>query len=206
MNQDQQPQPWWKDNRLAWALAALTLAGLLITTILGCWQGWAWTELLWRWIELLIIPVVLGAGAFWFNTQTRRRELEQEFARRKSEQELALQARESEQELAQQERENDREIAKERAREDAFQRYLDRMSELVLDKHLRESKLDDANFRVGPLSLLPGDAVRATARARTLTVLRSLDGNRKGEVVRFLYEADLIGNAVIGESLEAVVN
>ena len=53
------------------------------------------------------------------------------------------------------------------------------MSELVLDKSLQESK--------------PGDAVRAMARARTLTVLRSLDEPRKAQVVRFLYQAGLIG-------------
>jgi uncharacterized protein YjbI with pentapeptide repeats len=76
-------------------------------------------------------------------------------------------------------------------REEALQRYLDRMSELVLDKKLRESK--------------QYDAVRATARARTLTVLRSLDGHRKGQVVRFLYEADLIGKVVIDESGERQV-
>ena len=53
------------------------------------------------------------------------------------------------------------------------------MSESVLDKNLREYKWDDA--------------VRAMARARTLAVLRSLDGNRKAQVVRFLYELGLIG-------------
>ena len=82
MNQDQQPRHWWKNNRLWGALAALILAGLF-TTILGYWQKWAWTELLWRWLELLIIPVVLAAGAFWFNTQTRKSE--QEVARRERE-------------------------------------------------------------------------------------------------------------------------
>jgi uncharacterized protein YjbI with pentapeptide repeats len=74
-------------------------------------------------------------------------------------------------------------IAEDRAREEALQRYFDRMSDLVLDKNLRESKQDDAK--------------RAMARARTLTVLRSLDGNRKGQVVRFLDEADLIGKPVV---------
>jgi hypothetical protein len=66
MNQNQKPQLWWKDIRLVWALAALTLAALAITTILGYLLSMAWTELLWRWLELLIIPIVLGAGAFWF--------------------------------------------------------------------------------------------------------------------------------------------
>jgi uncharacterized protein YjbI with pentapeptide repeats len=168
---------------------------LLITTILGYWQRWAWIELLWRWLELLIIPVALAAGALWFNRQERRAQNAIETRRQESAQALALE-----------ERENDRDIAADRAREDALQRYLDRMSELILDKNLRESNRDDASFRVGSISLLPGDAVRATARARTFTVLRSLDGNRKGEVVRFLYEADLIGNAVLGERLEAIVD
>jgi uncharacterized protein YjbI with pentapeptide repeats len=154
MGQHQPPRRCWKDNRLTWALAALALTGLVITTSLGYWQRWAWTEFLWRWLELLIIPLVLALGALWFNNQTRKSE---------------------------------QAIAQDRAREDALQRYLDRISELVLDKNLLGSKRDDA--------------VQATARARTLTVLRSLDGNRKGDVVRFLYEAELIGKSV-GESDE----
>jgi uncharacterized protein YjbI with pentapeptide repeats len=169
MNRDQQPRIWWKDRRLGWVLAALGVAGLVIITILGYWQKWAWIELLWRWLELLIIPIVLAAGAFWFNRQERR-----------AQNDLETRRQESAQALAREERENDRNIAEDRAREDALQRYLDRMSELILDKNLRESEQDDA--------------VRATARARTFTVLRSLDGDRKGQVVRFLHEADLIGN------------
>src|ERR671917_460844 len=116
MNQNQQSRRWWKwakDNWSVIALAALVLVSTTIT-VLGYWLRLDWTGLetrsAWDWLELLIIPVVLAAGAFWFNTQSRRRELEQEFARRKSEQELAHQARESEQELAQRERENDRQI------------------------------------------------------------------------------------------------
>jgi uncharacterized protein YjbI with pentapeptide repeats len=188
MSQDQHPQPpepWWKDH---WAVLALVALSVLIATVtfLGYWQRWAWTGLetksAWDWLELLIIPVILAAGAFWFNTQSRRRELEQEFARRKSEQELAFQARESERELAQRERENDRHIAEDRVREEALQRYLDRMQELIIDKGLRRSEKDAE--------------IRDVARARTLTVLRSLDGNRKGQVVRFLHEADLIGKSI----------
>jgi hypothetical protein len=38
MAQDQQPRPWWKDNLLVWALAALTLTSLVIATILGYCQ------------------------------------------------------------------------------------------------------------------------------------------------------------------------
>ena len=63
--------------------------------------------------------------------------------------------------------------AAEEARRDAtLQAYLDEMSGLMLDKKLLTSK--------------ESDAVRAVARTVTLTALRRLNGERKGEVVRFL--------------------
>jgi hypothetical protein len=76
------------------------------------------------------------------------------------------------------EREAEREIAADRLREAALQTYLDRMTDLLLEKELRTSKEEDE--------------VRAVARARTLTTLRQLDGTRKATLLRFLYEADLI--------------
>jgi uncharacterized protein YjbI with pentapeptide repeats len=69
--------------------------------------------------------------------------------------------------------------AAEKARQDAtLQSYLDQMSGLMLDRNLLSSK--------------PGDAVRAVASTVTLTALRRLDGDRKAEVVRFLYGASLL--------------
>jgi uncharacterized protein YjbI with pentapeptide repeats len=62
-------------------------------------------------------------------------------------------------------------------REVLLQAYLDRISELLLTKHLRES---------------PEDEVRNVAKAQTLTVLKRLDGVRKGSLIRFLYESGLI--------------
>ncbi len=51
-----------------------------------------------------------------------------------------------------------------------------------------------ANREYGTLNIYSekNPEVRDVARARTLTVLRGLDRNRKGAVLRFLYEADLI--------------
>jgi uncharacterized protein YjbI with pentapeptide repeats len=68
---------------------------------------------------------------------------------------------------------------KERAQDTALQAYLDQMTQLLLHEKLRTSQ--------------PGDEVRSVARARTLTVLRVLDGARKATVLQFLYEARLIG-------------
>jgi len=111
---------------------------------------------LWDLWELLIIPVVLAGGAVLFNRSER----------------------ESEREIAAERARSEREIATDRLREDALQTYLDRMTELLLEKGLRTSE--------------QGDDVRDVARARTLTVLRGLDGTRKGLLLRFLYESDLV--------------
>ena len=71
-----------------------------------------------------------------------------------------------------------RELEESRTLEERLQTYFDRMTELMLDKGLRRSE--------------PGAEVRDIARVRTLTVLRGLDGERKGDLLRFLREADLI--------------
>src|SRR5205823_10720398 len=54
--------------------------------------------------------------------------------------------------------------------------YLGQMATLLLDKKLREQQ-----------------GARQGARAQTLTALRRLNGTRRGAVVDFLYEAQLIG-------------
>jgi Pentapeptide repeats (8 copies) len=168
MNQDQQPQNWWKDN---WPVLALVALAVVITTVvgLGYLLEWDWTgldtKLAWDWLELLIIPLVLALGAFWFNNQIRK----------------------SDQEIAHRDIENDRQIAADRVQEEALHRYLDRMQELILDKGLRKSE-EDAE-------------IRNVARARTFAVLRSLDGNRKAKVARFLHESGLITGKVVREEL-----
>jgi len=66
-----------------------------------------------------------------------------------------------------------------RAQDEALQAYQDGMETLILEQDLRNSEEDDE--------------VRTLARARTLTVLARVDAVRQREVVRFLYEAQLIG-------------
>jgi hypothetical protein len=66
-----------------------------------------------------------------------------------------------------------------RAQDTALQEYLNKMSELLIDKKLHEDPLPHGDTRV-------------TARARTLTVLSQLDRVRKRRVIQFLREARLI--------------
>jgi uncharacterized protein YjbI with pentapeptide repeats len=81
-------------------------------------------------------------------------------------------------EIAREQHQNDRDIALDNQQEAELQQYIDKMSELLLVNDLRQST-EDAE-------------VRKIARVRTLTVLRRLDAERKGSVLRFLHESGLI--------------
>jgi hypothetical protein len=84
------------------------------------------------------------------------------------------------------ERETEHAIASDRLREEALQKYLDRMAELLLEKELRTSA--------------KSSEVREVARTRTLTVLRGLDHARKQILLDFLYESELIKTATDDEA------
>jgi uncharacterized protein YjbI with pentapeptide repeats len=83
--------------------------------------------------------------------------------------------------------ESERQIEEQRAQDAALQAYLDQMSQLMLERDLRSSKERSEESTL--------------ARARTRTVLARLNSRRKGSVVQFLYEADLINkNPVVSLS------
>jgi uncharacterized protein YjbI with pentapeptide repeats len=99
----------------------------------------------WDWVQLLIVPLVLGFGVAWWNHEAASRDHNRQ----------------------------------DRVQQDAtLQAYLDRMGDLMLHDKLLTSGSDDA--------------VRKIARGYTLTALRSVDGERKADIARFLYEARLL--------------
>ncbi len=137
---------------------------------------WGWTEFGkktgWEWLQLpgaLAIPVVLALAGFWFTAQQERHQQQIEGQRARQAQKIENQRAEAERKLEDQ-----------RAQDTMLRAYFDQMSELMLEKNLRESEEDSE--------------VRTLARARTLTVLETLDGDRQRSVVEFLYEASLIQN------------
>jgi len=113
---------------------------------------------LWDWLQLLIIPLVLAVGALLFNLANTR----------------------TEQQIAKQRYEQDQQIALDKQHEDLLQAYLDRMSELLLEKDLRTN---------------PSEEVKNVARVRTITVLTQLNARRIGYVFTFLREAGLMSTA-----------
>jgi hypothetical protein len=118
----------------------------------------------WDWMELLIVPLILAVAAYWFNHS---------------------------------EHERDNRVAAEQAEKDALQAYLDHMSKLLLENKTAAPKPEP------PVGALKAEASGSTPKleshalvlAKTYThdVLHQLNGNRKGTVIRFLYESDLIG-------------
>jgi hypothetical protein len=71
----------------------------------------------------------------------------------------------------------ERDISEDNQRETALQAYIDKMSE-ILPAYKIGAELVDPMMKIG--------------RIQTLTVLRRLDGKRKGNVIQFLHESELI--------------
>ncbi len=72
----------------------------------------------------------------------------------------------------------EREIAADNQRETALQAYIDKIGELLLHEHLGES--------------LDSSQTENIARARTVTVLRTLDPSRQVSLLRFLHQASVL--------------
>jgi uncharacterized protein YjbI with pentapeptide repeats len=133
---------------------------------------------LWDVFGLIIIPAVLALGIWWLNREQLR---------------------------------SGQKIAKDREEDRALQNYFDAMTELILDRiNKNENSFDSEkisqaeeeelkNPYIGPSAYTYTGKVfenippaHSMARARTLAILRKLEGNRKGIVLRYLYETNLI--------------
>jgi hypothetical protein len=75
-------------------------------------------------------------------------------------------------------KQRDLQIADDRANQETLNRYFDQISTLLFERKLRTAKANDE--------------VRTIARVRTLTALRSIDSDRKSNLIGFLLEAKLI--------------
>jgi len=108
------------------------------------------------WLELLLVPLALTVIGFLFTMQQNASQQAIEDQRAKAE----------------------RKLERERTQNAELQAYLDQMTNLLLERNLRESDEDSE--------------VRMLAQARTLAVLRAIDSDRKTEVMRFLVDVDLV--------------
>src|SRR2546421_8991442 len=163
---------WWC------AIAGLVVLAFIWAAYRFSWSGTGFQgKTVWDWLQLLIVPAALALVALLFNQANTRAEREIAQKRYGQDKEIAQERYERDQEIAKQRYEQDQQIALDKQREDLLQAYLDRMSELLLEKGLRTSQADAE--------------VRKVARTRTISVLRQLDARRVGDVFTFLREAGL---------------
>jgi uncharacterized protein YjbI with pentapeptide repeats len=178
---------WWQRIKQHSFIATgiIVLLIVLIAFIFAAYRfSWSGTGFLnktvWDWLQLLIIPVALALIALLFNRATTRTEQKIAADRYKQDKEIASRHYHQDQQIAKQRYEQDQNLALDKQRDDLLQTYLDRMSELLLDKQLRTSE--------------PDAEVRNVARVRTITVLFQLNTARIDGVFSFLREAGLISN------------
>jgi uncharacterized protein YjbI with pentapeptide repeats len=169
-------------------LIAIAILGGLIVAGLLAWaykSGAQWTgfvgsthpksenqeyvpgKTLWDWLQLLLIPATLSAGVLLFNTWEGNRQRERTERQAHADRQAAMKQAHV-----------DRQVAINDQRERALQAVLDEMSDLIIDKGLRQSKA--------------GSNLRIVARTRALSTLRGLDGPRRGTLIRFLSESKLL--------------
>jgi len=165
--------------KAAWLSAAvLAVIGAVnaVWFVVSNWAGLG-DKTLWNLLQLLIIPVVLAIGAYWFNRLERG----------------------ADRLVAKNRVKDARIIVDEKRQDDALQEYIKAMTGLVLEQGLRQWGKD------GPPNDLKTkyDAVRNVARARTLTVLDGLNAERKASVMQFLVELDLVSGT---EDAEPVIS
>ncbi|SRR6266487_2346743 len=159
---------WWKkikQHRVAIGVGTIVLIVVIVLIIVEIrlyGTGFA-GKTLWDWMQLLFIPVVLAIAGFWFNHRERKAA------------ELRV---ENERKAVELRAEAEQEIAIDNQQETALQEYIKEMSELLLHEKLLKSQ--------------PEDEVRKIAQVLTFTILPRLNGERKGSVLRFLHDANLL--------------
>lgn len=131
---------------------------------------------LWDWLNALVVPASLASLGYLLQLHQQRREA---FEKEISEQQIKI-----EKEAAEQQARREKEIADTNLREEALQVYFDRLSNILLDKKMT-ARDDSDSMREVALNVI---------RARTLSILRRLDGDglRKGSVIRFLVDIEVV--------------
>lgn len=109
----------------------------------------------WDWMGLLLVPAALALAGLWFSRVQKQTELE----------------------IASKERKADRQRARDRQRQNTLDAYLDKMTDLILERGLGPDAQPE---------------VKRLARTRTIIALISLDSDRNRQVIQFLRESALL--------------
>jgi uncharacterized protein YjbI with pentapeptide repeats len=131
---------------------------------------------LWDWLQLLGVPLLLAGATIVFSFVQFH---------------LADQQHASDQRIANQQHAIDQQNALDQQHATTLQTYIDNIQELLLKDNL----FGDNPAPKNNIDKTTIHEVQELARARTLTALQGLDPDRKGRLVQFLWEAQLISSA-----------
>ena len=156
---------------LAFFLILFIVGELIYFSYVKSWQETSFTEevvirsdqyetlppkRLWDWMDLLVIPVALGLIAYFlYRSEKRRQEL---MALKKLRMEMSM--------------------ADERSQELALTKYFEKMTELILERDLKNADEDSD--------------VNIVAKTLTHVLLIRLNKRRKAMVVKYLYKTGLL--------------
>lgn len=193
-SQDTETTKWWQGELGRLAVLSIVFVAAIILLYQTKWSGLQGKNV-WDWMDLIIVPLVLASGGLLLRRIEDQR-TEREEAREKQQ-------------------------AREGLMDSIFQSYLDDMSDLMINHQLqtnldivtahREQKTTETNTdkvsggsgekpsdepiaanTVDTARLAEATAVVTVARARTVTVLKSLDVTRRDLLSNFLRETSLV--------------
>src|SRR5205807_6181486 len=121
----------WIGFIVGYSKTTVTKSGNQTTVAIELPQG----KTLWDWLQLLIVPAILGIGTIWFTKQQNK----------------------ANDAANEQQHKTELQIISDNQKEAAFQEYINAMSELLLAKELRKSQGDDevrAVARIRTLTVL----------------------------------------------------
>jgi len=160
-------------------ITILIILAVITVSLLLFWASQAANKTIWDYLEKLIIPIVIGIVAFWYQRMAKKRDEAAKKAAKDRDEEIKEAARERDKEIEKAARERGLEIESDRQRQTTLATYFDRMSDLLIKHNLRESE--------------KGSEARIVAKARTVSALRYLDGKRIAQVIWFLTDSKLGG-------------
>jgi len=210
MHNASEPQRIRKFILVAAALIVISILGSAILYLIGSpWYFWIIPLLLLILIGLLYAGYTWGSEVTGFGSYTTpAHDKDREYQRAKTLWDwlqlliisavltflliwFHLQQNQSNLNLSKKQHDLDSQIAQNQQQDAILATYLDSMSDLLLH-NLHESK--------------PGAEIRNIARAKTLYALRILEPVRKGILLQFLYEADLISKADPISKKQLIIN
>ena len=179
MSSEQQPH-WRPRGGVQWTtvmVAVVVTLGILIYVGYGLqWTGFGPTrtnenvqpsKTLWEWLGLLVVPMILAAGGFLINRMQKQHE-----------DQIQQQRKDHEDQIERAQREREEAVTIQRAQDEALRDYLDQMSDLMVDREMRNKP--------------EAPDLRRLAQARTLAILLGLDRDRKRLPLKLIYELSLI--------------